>query len=493
LTPKYPDILPQFADAKAASELIAQLESGGDARITLDPETGLNRYLSGPYPRQSRAFASSTANDMSAPAFAHLLADLKDGLPSYAAHLAALRRRIAAAYVLPEDVDIVFAPSGTDLEFVALAAVLGKSSSGTHNILLGADEVGRGCVLSANGLYFADETGLGLPSEKGSKVDGIGDVTLTDIPVRSENGDARRSREMRELIEAELAQTAGQGKHALLHVVHGSKTGLILPKWRELSGLVQNHGEHCTVVVDACQARIEAQAVRDYLSLGAIVFLTGSKFMGGPPFSGFALVPRSLSSAAPALPSGFARIFRRAEWPAGWAGRDILAESENAGLALRLEASIFELERFASCSAASIKHVILSFQEAVQEVLVDSFGFAQVLPYAEGNDVDAMEHPVEMLTLATLDISRCDHARSFDDAHAVHQFLAMRGLRLGQPVKSARTGDGAWAGTIRVGLSMPQVVEYAMMDEAELRAHLAKEMDGIGRAIVLAVDQGSAS
>ena len=43
---------------------IALLASGGDARITLDPETGLNKYLSGPYPRTTLAYASSTANDM---------------------------------------------------------------------------------------------------------------------------------------------------------------------------------------------------------------------------------------------------------------------------------------------------------------------------------------------------------------------------------------------------------------------------------------------
>lgn len=486
MTPKYPDILEQFAGSKSVGELISHLSSGGDARILLDAESGLNRYLSGPYPRQTRAFASSTANDMSPQAFAHLLALMKDGLPSYQTHLDALRGRIAAAYTLPSSVDIVFSPSGTDLEYVALAAVLGKSAKGVHNILLGADEVGRGCILSADGLYFAEETALGIRCEKGSEVDGIGEVTLIDIPVRGDEGDARRSREMRDLIAAELAQTVAHGKHALLHVVHGSKTGLILPKMRELRELADEYGNHCTIVVDACQARIEAEAVQEYLSLGAIVFLTGSKFMGGPPFSGFALVPPSLSAAAPAMPSGFTQIFRRAEWPENWAGRDILEDSENSGLALRLEASIFELERFADCPATDLRRVILSFQEAVRSILVGNFNFAQVLPYADGNDEDAIEHPVEMLTLATLDISACEQARTFDDAQAVHQGLAKNGLRLGQPVKSARLDDGSWAGTIRIGLSMPQVVALATLGDDALRLHLTQEMQMIGDAIIAA-------
>src|SRR6185295_16258916 len=81
------------------------------------------------------------------------------------------------------------------------------------------------------------------------------------------------------------------GRHALVHVVHGSKTGLILPSLADIDRLSESHGESIGFVVDACQARITSPAIADYLERGAIVFVTGSKFMGGPPFSGFALVP----------------------------------------------------------------------------------------------------------------------------------------------------------------------------------------------------------
>ena len=66
-----------------------------------------------------------------------------------------LRRR--AFY---RDVALVFAPSGTDLEYVALACVRTKRPGGINAILLGADEVGSGCIQSAHGLYFATETAL---------------------------------------------------------------------------------------------------------------------------------------------------------------------------------------------------------------------------------------------------------------------------------------------------------------------------------------------
>ncbi len=112
------------------------------------------------------AYASSTANDISAAAFAHVEAlqgalGPDPGGPVYARRLEAMRGRIRRAYGVADEVDIVFAPSGTDLEYVALACAAGRASGGTHNILLGADEVGSGCIHSAFGRYFARETALG--------------------------------------------------------------------------------------------------------------------------------------------------------------------------------------------------------------------------------------------------------------------------------------------------------------------------------------------
>ena len=45
------------------------MTSGGDARLVLARETGLNRYYSAPRPSDALAYASSTANDISAAAY----------------------------------------------------------------------------------------------------------------------------------------------------------------------------------------------------------------------------------------------------------------------------------------------------------------------------------------------------------------------------------------------------------------------------------------
>jgi hypothetical protein len=290
-------------EARAAS----LMTSGGDARIVLTPERHQNRYYSAPYPQDVLAYASSTANDISPDAFARISGF---GEQDYAAGLEALRRRIRAAYSVPGNVAIVFAPSGTDLEYFALACVHDRAER-LHNVLLGADEVGSGCIHSAHGRYFANETALGVSMKPGEPVRGLGErVSIEDVPVRDALGHAFTSACIRDRIEQGIEHDPKA--HTLVHVVHGSKTGLILPLLEDIDDLIARHGERMTLVVDACQARITSAAIADYLKRDAIVFVTGSKFMGGPPFSGFALVPAALASGAPALPHGLSDVFRRA-------------------------------------------------------------------------------------------------------------------------------------------------------------------------------------
>jgi hypothetical protein len=459
---------------------------GGDARLILSSETGLNRYFSAPWPRDVTAYASSTANDVSKAAYARaesVLAEIGAD-PSPAVHadrLEALRARIRKAYGIADDVGIVFAPSGTDLEYVALACVAGRAPGGTNAILLGADEVGSGCIHSAHGLYFADETALGVRVSPGEPVAGLGGtgVDLIDIAVRDRMGRVRPSHYIAERMRASIQAARAASRHSLVHVVHGSKTGLILPSLDDIDRLAEGARAEATFVVDACQARITGAAVNAYLARGTIVFVTGSKFMGGPPFSGFALVPRAVAEAAPPLPEGFATIFRRAEWPAGWPGAQTLPDSANVGLLLRLEASIFELERFQALDPEAVERVILAFHAAVRAEIVEKTIARRVAPYPPGHVEDADTHPIEMRTLSTLDLSA--EGATFEDAQAWHKAMALAGVRVGQPVKCVRLRDGRWGATLRIGLSMSQIV-----DAAGGRADFPADMARIREALLTA-------
>jgi hypothetical protein len=476
------------------------MTEGGDARIVLKPETGLNRYNSAPRPSEVLAYASSTANDISAAAFAHVERRLTEIAPEgtltgedYARELEAMRRRVREAYGVPEDVAIVFAPSGTDLEYVALACTHGKAAGGTHNVLLGADEVGSGCIYSAFGQYFAESTALGVVTKPGAPVPGLGEthVEMVDIPVRDTGGRARPSAEIANGIREAIAHAASADRHPLVHVVHGSKTGLILPALPDLDALRREHEEEISFVVDACQARITSPALGDYLKRGAIVFLTGSKFMGAPPFSGIALVPQPLAARAPALPEGLTTIFRRAEWPAGWPGADRLEDTANLGLLLRLEASIFELERFQKLSTREATRVILAFHQAVRSEIIERTPARRVAPYPPGEKETADNHPIEMRTLSTLDLSGFGDA-SFEDAQRWQAALLSRGIRLGQPVKCVKRPDGGWGATLRIGLSMPIVTERSALDDKALRASFEADMHRIAHALQAVWKEGGA-
>jgi hypothetical protein len=378
----------------------------------------------------------------------------------------------------------VFAPSGTDLEYVALACVADRAERGIHNVLLGADEVGSGCIQSAHGRFFAESTARGVAVSPGQCVAGLERVGLADVPVRCAEGLARSSAEIAEDIVREIAIASGQGRHTLVHIVHGSKTGMILPELPEIDRILAAHGHEASLVVDACQARITTQALHRYLERGAIVFLTGSKFMGGPPFSGFAVVPSKVAQRAGPLPRGMSDIFRRAEWPEGWRGRERLADEDNLGLWLRLEAAILELERFQALPLSEIERVIGEFQRNLDDRLVRPLGLTRVDPYAPGHERDAGEHPIAMKTLVTIDTSALAAAQSFEDAQKLHRKLALSGLRLGQPVRSVRTPNGQWGGTLRIGLSMPQIVEWSSFDEGGLIQHLSSAMAGVADALV---------
>ncbi|MFD1612953.1 hypothetical protein ACFSCW_14200 [Sphingomonas tabacisoli] len=469
----------RFEDLSPAQARAAELmTTGGDARIVLTPERHQNRYFSAPYPQDVLAYASSTANDISADAFARVSGL---GAQDYAAGLEALRGRIRAAYSVPDDVAIVFAPSGTDLEYVALACVADRSER-LHNVLLGADEVGSGCIHSAHGRYFANETALGVKTIPGEPLPGLGErVTIEDVPVRDALGHAFTSATIRDRIEQDIEHA--DDAHTLVHVVHGSKTGLILPLLDDIDDLIARHGERVTLVVDACQARITTPAIADYLKRDAIVFVTGSKFMGGPPFSGFALVPAAIASRAPKLTESLAAVFRRAEWPAGWPGAEVLEDSGNPGLLLRLEASVFELERFQQLSLERVTRVILAFHAAVRAAMVERLGGRRMAPYPPGHRAEGDAHPIEMRTLSTIDLSRRPGHPDFDEATRIHKALVARGIRLGQPVKCVKLEDGRWGATLRLGLSMPQVVAFDRLSDDALEAKLAADMDRIASGI----------
>jgi len=267
-----------------------------------------------------------------------------------------------------------------------------------------------------------------------------------------------------------------------VHIVHGSKTGLVLPHLEDVDRLRERFGDDVAFVVDACQARITTPALQAYLARGVIVFLTGSKFMGGPPFSGFALLPEGLAANAAPIAEGMANVFRRAEIPATWPGREICADSGNTGLALRLAASLFELQRFQALTIERVSRVVSAFTAATDRLAAD-LGVRKVASAPAEDADEPAEHPIEMLTLVTFDLCHARRSLSFDAAVAIHRELIDQGIRLGQPVRCVRLAHGEWGATLRIGLSMPQVVLLDGYGDQGLSQWFERAMGRIGDAL----------
>lgn len=470
--------------AETSAFIARMLATGGDARIRIAAGAATNIYGASTCPRDMLAYSATTANDISLDAFNHLrsiVGSWPEGralsADSYAEGLEGIRGRLRSTYGLPDSVAIVLAPSGTDLEYVSLHLAGGRSGKNITNILLGADEVGSGCGLAAGGRYFSGETVFAEQVQSGAIVAGLGETAIVDVAVRNAEGQSRSSRSVCADLDNAIDSAAAAGRHALVHIVHGSKTGLVLPDFSGIDALRSRHGETMSLVVDACQARISGDSIRAYLGRGAIVFVTGSKFMGGPPFSGIALVPPEFA-ASTFLPEGFASLFRRAEWPLEWAAADRLEHSSNPGLLLRLEAAMFELERFSALDLKRVNGVIAAFSTATR-YLAQALGADLV---TSSTYVGALESA----TMATLDLTPLTGTPDFAKAQRWQRVLAARGIRLGQPVKCVRLPDGRWGGTLRISLSMPVIAQLAALERRDCDAILLADMTRISEILTAA-------
>ena len=183
------DKLPATSNDLRVATLIELLTSGGDDRIRIGDD-GRNRYYATATPFAGLSYGSSTISSISADALEHLAAHWYPfvagslGSAAYAAQLDAVRARLIAHYA-DADTAIVFAASGTDLEYVGLAAA--PSGAGPLcAILLGRDEVGSGCIHSAAGRFFADRTASGAHVVTGQSIDACHAANrLADLPIRS--------------------------------------------------------------------------------------------------------------------------------------------------------------------------------------------------------------------------------------------------------------------------------------------------------------------
>ena len=501
------------------------MSAGGDDRITLDEQSGLNSYGCAPEPIRAISYSSSTASSISAPAYAHAhavhhqlrlaVADGESEDAAYTRFLRNARSRIRRVYGLASNVDVAFGASGTDLEYLALALAL-QSGQKVTNIVVEVDEVGSGCLFSQAGQYFAGRTALGLEVEKGAHLPGFGadSIAVETLKTRTEDGPVRSDAEYAAMLLDAASAVIAEGGRPLVHIIHRSKTGIITPTLNAIDRLLAAHKDAIDLVVDACQGRISPDTIDSYLSRGASIFLTGSKFIGGPPFSAWALVPARLSArmkSGTAAPEGLAHFFARGDMPTGWTDTDAtLPVRTNFGLLLRLEAGLFELERLLAMPMERVDAVIGAFGTAMR-TLAGAMPFRLIEGAANdpaaGDHLNGNQpvHPLDRKMLYVIELTdpvpSTMQPLSVEQAREVYRglytdmsdmfsgsrdrLIASEICHLGQPVKCLKHDDGEWAPTLRLSLSAPQIFEMIGLDADRLVERFTADIERIAAKIRL--------
>jgi hypothetical protein len=362
------------------SPLEQLLASGGDTRLEIDAKTGRNRYECVPRPSSAIPFGSCTSSSVSARGFAaaqaahRLICGSQDSRAAANEYASGVRQRLRNLLTLPNDVDIALAPSGTDVELLALALAAGPGDRPVVNIVVGPSEVGSGTPLAAACCHYDRLTPSGLPVVAGARVDPqlASLVNVRSVALRSVRGDMFSESEIDAAVVELFVEASEADAIVLLHIVAHSKTGVHAPSLSCVERL-RKTSDDVVVVVDAAQGRFSRRGLRDALQKDYLVMFTGSKFYGGPPFAGALLVPqkyRPSSRKISRFPDGFGAYFTATEMPESWQDiRQHLPAEPNVGAVLRWSAALAEMDAYYKVPDAARLRVLRFFEAEVPRIL----------------------------------------------------------------------------------------------------------------------------
>jgi hypothetical protein len=442
-------------------ELASVLVSGGDLRLQIDPTTGLNKYLCGAFPSAGVVcFSSCTASPISSvgweaarETYARLRQDPRhpiqpDGLQAEAIATAAAVRSILGLDGLAE---VLLTPSGTDATLFAVGLLAAETPGERITSVMGeASETGSGVPLAASGRHFSDFAAGGLvPVQPGTLLQGLPQgMDTIHIPLRNADGSVRPSAQ----VDADFVRAAASVPgRSVIHLIETTKTGLRAP------GYVP---ESADVIVDACQARVTYSRLRQYLQRGWPVLITGSKFYGGPAFSGAVLYPAARLAALDlkGVPFGLANYCHDIE-----SGQP----AANLGTLLRWRAALAEMRLFAAIDQSVAFERIAATARWIAERIESTPGVASAPmgPVADLQD----EWPRSIQLFRVLEDGNADRALDVTRLRALYQRLALEGVLVGQPV-----GLGDY-GVLRIAIGARTLQDTALPDHLlQLFAHIER-------------------
>jgi hypothetical protein len=511
-----PDRRPRHQPAPAFSDLFMPLDDllvgGGDPRLALDRPRGVNGYGCRPFPSpEIWSFASSTASPISERAYARaglareklMRAVLAVGFEeAFDRRVEGMREELRHLLGFEAaEADVVFSPSGTDSQLHALFLARTLLGPRITTIVVGSDQTGSGTAFTARGRHFSPIAASGRPVRKDTPIAGLS-CDSVGLPLTDQLSDirARANVDLAVLDAIEAAVAAGSG--VLLQIMDSSKLGWRAPSDACLDEIASRWPDEVTIVVDACQMRLSRRRLRSYLHRGYIVLVTGSKYFGGPAFSGALLVPacqaRTLACGGEGEPSGLLEYACCSDWPKRWVTLRTQFEPRfNLGQWLRWEAALEEIKSYYDVPYEFRVFALHEFRIAIESLIALSPSLRSLTTSATGCPGEDEEFSGP--TIFPVTPYRAGRALSAADCRVIYQLLghdfsesigvtdgdrevAGRRCLVGQPVRIERRGEQP-SGALRLCLGARHVTEAWSADPQLARENLEREVDRIAGVI----------
>jgi hypothetical protein len=434
----------QQAQGQAPGHFIAQpldllLTEGGDPRLAISMTDNMNSYGCRPAPRpEAITFASTTASSISEHAYLRASQARYDLMEATAKSpeekvfdtcIEKMRRALKTCLTLEnEKTEVIFTPSGTDGQLIALFVAREMLGPRVASIVVASNETGGGTVFTAKGQHFNTYTAQGVAVKKGESVTALVEsVNNIDIPLRDEKGVPRSFEEMDGLVISAIETAISKGEKVLLQTMDSSKLGWRSPSQKCLNEISKRWPQDVLVVVDACQMRLGRGRIKEYLNCGYVILLTASKFFTAPPFCGALLVPAAISAQLAKIskvPAGLYDYSNRSDWPVEWPGiKAALPARLNFGQWLRWEAGIEEMRAYFKIPQRERQASLQSFEAVVTQCLANSHSLKLLAAQArdDGDTIDDEE--MALRTIFPFTVSRDGELLSADDCKKLYLAL----------------------------------------------------------------------
>ncbi|MBJ7405042.1 MAG: hypothetical protein JHD07_17745 [Bradyrhizobium sp.] len=487
------------------------LASGGDPRLTLDAGDRVNAYgcAASPEP-EVWEFASSTASTISQAAYDRAALAREELMHkclfdevevAFDARCEDMREELRGHLQLSARVDVVFSPSGTDSQLHALFLARTMLGAPPVTIVVGADQTGSGTAHTARGHHFSAMTASGLAVRKDRPVAGLAGASLA-VPLREAGAGTAMRADADEAVLHAVEATIAQGAPVLLQIMDCSKLGWRAPSAACLDEIARRWPRQVQVVVDACQARLDRRRLRSYLDRGYMVLITGSKFFGGPAFSGALLVPKGLSRSldrAEGIAPGILDYAGRCDWPMAWTAlRSRFERRPNFGQWLRWEAALAEIGSYYAVPADFRAGMLAELAAGIDSMIALSASLRRVPAASIMADTDDEEFaqptifPFALLrdgkpvTIAETAAVHRALARDFSEeisGSAADRDVAAQRCLVGQPVRLERQDETPQA-VLRLCVGARLVTEAWSADRAAARRNVQLVLDRIAHVLV---------